>query len=289
MFMVIAVVFAGLGGMLFAWMVARPVLRSSALSVAQRAPESWRWRWPWLSGIAGICEGLLSRRQRDYPVRWSRQIGLPIVATPTRLVAWILIAAISGALAGTGAAMVIDTSGALIWGALIGALIAVSWSIARLLSRIRRRRRSIDQDLPFVLDMMTLCVESGLGLYSALQQAERHGPRGYLRQELGHALSDMRAGVPRAAALRTLADRCNCSSVHRWIAALIQADGLGMSIGLLLREHASQCRADRFQRAEKLAMEAPVKMLLPLIACIFPCTFIVLAFPIVIQMWQVAQ
>ncbi|WP_415806673.1 type II secretion system F family protein [Bordetella muralis] len=185
--------------------------------------------------------------------------------------------------------MVIGTGGAQIWGVLTGALIAVSCSIARLHARMRQRCKSIEQDLPFFLDMMTLCMESGLGLYSALQQAERHGPRGYLREELAHALADMRAGAPRAAALRALADRCNCSSVHRWIAALIQADGLGMSIGPLLREHASQCRADRFQRAEKLAMQAPVKMLLPLIACIFPCTFIVLAFPVAMQMWQVAQ
>ncbi|CAM4016511.1 Type II secretion protein F [Bordetella tumbae] len=172
----------------------------------------------------------------------------------------------------------------------LGAML-LAWilgSVVRLRADVRRRRKSIDRDLPFVLDMMTLCVESGLGLHSALQQAERHGVPGYLREELVHALSDMRAGMPRVAALRALADRCNCPSVHRWIAALIQADGLGMSIGMLLREHASQCRTDRFQRAEKLALEAPVKMLLPLIACIFPCTFIVLAFPIVMQMWQAA-
>lgn len=289
MFMVLAVVFSGLGGMLFVWVVARPALRSSTLSVAQRVPEPWRLCWPWLSVISGICERLLSRRQRDYLVRLSRQTGSHAVATPAHLIGWIAIAAISGAVAGAGVAMLIDTSGALIWGAAIGVAIAVSYSIGRLHSRIRQRRRSIDQDLPFVLDMMTLCVESGLGLYSALQQAERHGPCGYLREELVLALSDMRAGAPRGVALRALADRCNCSSVHRWVAALIQADGLGMSIGQLLREHASQCRADRFLRAEKLAMEAPVKMLLPLIACIFPCTFIVLAFPIVMQMWQVAQ
>src|SRR3546814_17496843 len=62
-----------------------------------------------------------------------------------------------------------------------------------------------------------------------------------------------------------------------------------MSRGAVLRGHAAQCRTDRFHRAEKLAMEAPVKMLLPLIGCIFPCTFIVLAFPIAVQLWRPTQ
>ncbi|CPJ60284.1 pilus assembly protein [Bordetella pertussis] len=85
-----------------------------------------------------------------------------------------------------------------------------------------------------------------------MQQAASHGPPGPLRELLVQALCDMRAGVPRQ----------------------------GMSLGPMLRGLATRYRAERHQRAERLAMEAPVKMLLPLIACIFPCTFIVLAFPI---------
>ena len=149
--------------------------------------------------------------------------------------------------------------------------------------RISQRRKQIDRDLPFVLDMMRLCVESGLGVHGALQQVVQYGPAGPLQDELVYALSTMRTGTPRVSALQALADRSDSSAVRQWVAAMIQADRLGMRLGLLLREHAAQCRADRLLRAEQLAMEAPVKMLLPLIGCIFPCTFIVLAFPIVMQ------
>ena len=70
---------------------------------------------------------------------------------------------------------------------------------------------------------------------------------------------------------------------------MAQADALGMSLGPLMRGQAAQCRTDRFQHAERLAMEAPVKMLLPLIGCIFPCTFIVLGFPIAWQLLPALQ
>jgi len=171
----------------------------------------------------------------------------------------------------------------------------IAWMLTRFASSYRprmraaRRRKLIDCALPFVLDMVTLCVESGMGLHGALQQVVQHAPPSPLRDEIAHALSSMRAGVPRVMALQILADRSHSTAVRHWVAALLQADSVGMSIGPLMREHAAQCRSDRLLHAEKLAMEAPVKMLLPLIGCIFPCTFIVLAFPIVMQMLEMTR
>lgn len=153
---------------------------------------------------------------------------------------------------------------------------------------IRQRRLRIDRELPFVLDMMTLCVESGLSLHGALQHAAQSGPEGPLRDALFRALADMRAGMPRTAALKALAERTDSISVRSWVAALSQADALGMSLGPLLRSQAAQGRSERFQRAERLAMEAPVKMLFPLIGCIFPCTFIILGFPIALELMKAA-
>lgn len=86
------------------------------------------------------------------------------------------------------------------------------------------------------------------------------------------------------AAIQAMADRCGSPLVHRWATALAHADALGISLGPLLRAQAAHCRSERHMRAERLAMQAPVKVLLPLIGCIFPCTFLVLAFPIAVQL-----
>jgi tight adherence protein C len=153
----------------------------------------------------------------------------------------------------------------------------------------RKRRRNIERDLPFVFDMMTLCVEAGLSVQGALQLAARSGPPGALRDALADALAEMRAGVSRTAAIKALAERSNSPLARNWAAAVAQAEALGISLGPVLRAQAAQCRGDRHARAEQLAMQAPVKMLLPLIGCIFPCTFIVLAFPIAVQLLQSVQ
>ena len=137
--------------------------------------------------------------------------------------------------------------------------------------------------------MMTLCVEAGLSVQGALQLAAQSGPPGVLRDALADALAEMRAGVSRIAAIKALADRSNSQLARNWAAALAQAEALGASLGPVLRAQAAQCRSDRHMRAEQLAMQAPVKMLLPLIGCIFPCTFIVLAFPIAVQLLQSVQ
>ncbi|MGB3288668.1 MAG: type II secretion system F family protein [Burkholderiaceae bacterium] len=151
----------------------------------------------------------------------------------------------------------------------------------------RRRQGRMLRELPFLLDMATLCVEAGLNLQGALQQAARHGPEGPLRAELQHALADMRAGLPRMQALDELAERTGLPAVRSLVTALVQADQLGMSLGPLLRSQSEQRRSERFLRAEKQALEAPVKMLFPMVFCIFPCTFLVIGFPIAVKLLSV--
>ena len=104
-----------------------------------------------------------------------------------------------------------------------------------------------------------------------------------LRDEFQRVLRDIRAGKARAIALRGMAARLNEPSVSHFTTAVIQAESMGMNLGPVLRAQADQRRTERFLRAEKLAMEAPVKLLFPLIAFIFPCTFIVLFFPIAMK------
>ena len=158
--------------------------------------------------------------------------------------------------------------------------IGLHWPLTVLRNKARVRKRSILKAFPFVLDMTTLCVESGMNLHGALIQTAQTIPDNPLRQELQFALSEMRTGLARADALREMANRIALVEIKQWVASINQTESLGMGLGPMLRAQADQRRSERFLRAEKLALEAPVKMLLPLVVCIFPCTFIVLAFPI---------
>jgi len=148
------------------------------------------------------------------------------------------------------------------------------------------RQRRILKALPLYLDIVTLCVEAGLNLTSALTQAVQKGPANPLKQELERVLRDVRTGRPRADAFRGLAERLQMPAVSSVVSALITAERQGSALGPILRAQSQQRRNERFQRAEKLAMEAPVKMLFPLIAFIFPCTFAVIGFPIAVKFLQ---
>lgn len=151
-------------------------------------------------------------------------------------------------------------------------------------SRIDRIGRRMVRELPGFLDMLTLALESGASLVPALTMAVERGGDDPLRSAVRNALQDMRAGHGRADALAAMASRYRLAEIRLFVAALRQADASGASLGGLLRAQSSQRLAERFARAEKLAMEAPTRMLVPLILCIFPCTFIVLAFPLVVRL-----
>lgn len=170
-----------------------------------------------------------------------------------------------------------------VWPALLGFLMGFAYPAIWLRDRIEVRRRQALKSLPFMLDLITLCVESGLNLTGAIQQAVDKGPTGALKDEFARLLRDVRAGKPRSDGLRELASRMDMPAVSSFVATLIQAEATGMSLGPILRAQADQRRIERFARAEKLAMEAPVKMLFPLIFFIFPCVFAILLFPIVMK------
>jgi len=168
--------------------------------------------------------------------------------------------------------------------ALAGALVGWFYPAIWLRDRLGLRKRELLKALPFFLDIVTLCVEAGLNMQGAMNQAVAKGPKGALRDEFQRVLRDIRAGKGRAESLRDMAERLTEPSVTNFTTAVIQAESMGMSLGPVLRAQAEQRRSERFLRAEKLAMEAPVKLLFPLIAFIFPCTFIVLFFPIVMKL-----
>lgn len=145
------------------------------------------------------------------------------------------------------------------------------------------RHQAILRALPFVLDLLTLSVEAGMDFMSALQRSCEHRKLDPLNEELIRMTREIQVGTPRRTALRNLAQRVDLPDLRTLTTALIQADELGVSIGYILRIQAEQMRSRRFARAEKLANEAPVKMLGPLMLFIFPAVFIILLGPVLSQ------
>ncbi len=152
--------------------------------------------------------------------------------------------------------------------------------------RLRERHLQIQRALPFVLDLLTLSVEAGLDFMSAIKRIIDRREIDALNEELIRMFREVQLGKTRREALRDLADRVQQPDVRAVTNALVQADELGVSIGAILRIQADQMRVRRFLNAEKMANEAPVKLLFPLIGFIFPAVFLILLGPIAVQVIQ---
>lgn len=149
---------------------------------------------------------------------------------------------------------------------------------------VKKRHNSIERALPFVLDLMTLSVEAGLDFMTGLQRIVRYREIDALGEELMRVLREIQVGRSRKIALQNLSDRVDHTDIRAVCNALIQADALGTGIGTALRIQSDQIRVKRFQRAEKKGNEAPIKILFPLVAFIFPSVFIILLGPLLFQM-----
>ncbi len=160
---------------------------------------------------------------------------------------------------------------------IVGFMLPQMW----LKSRVTARQTTIIKSLPDAFDLITTCVEAGLGLDAALSRvAEKvEGP---FADELTRTLRDIGLGKQRQVALKELGERTEVPDLVTFVNAVIQAERMGSSVGTVLRVQADQLRVRRRQRAEEQAYKAPVKMIFPLILCIFPTLFIVILGPAVI-------
>ena len=152
-------------------------------------------------------------------------------------------------------------------------------------SKAKARQKSIARALPDTLDMMSICVDAGLGFEAALQKVAFQSD-GELAMEMRRVISEIRVGVARADALRHLAERTQVQDVASFVAVLVQADRLGIAIRNVLNTQSIQMRITRRQRAEEEAGKAPIKMLIPLALFIFPAMFAVLLGPAVPRIMQ---
>ncbi|WP_447589751.1 type II secretion system F family protein [Aquipseudomonas campi] len=172
----------------------------------------------------------------------------------------------------------------IIWSVLLvmlamGALLPMMW----ISDTHKRRDRDIIRNLPVFLEYLTMCVDAGLNFLGALQQAVDKGPDGAMKNEFRIVLRDIRSGLPRSEALQRMEERVNLKDLTTFVRSVIQAEKMGSSLRNTLQIQAQQRLEERFQRAEKTAMQAPVKLIIPLIMFIFPLTFVILLFPIVVK------
>ena len=150
--------------------------------------------------------------------------------------------------------------------------------------KLARRQFAIRKEMPYFLDLLVLSVEAGMDFISALNCILEKVGRGALYEEFSLMLHEIRMGKMRREAMEDMRKKVNLPELSSLVTSLIQADMFGMSLGKTLRVQSQEVRRRQSERAEKLAMKAPVKLLLPLVGFIFPAVFIVLLGPILLQL-----
>jgi len=175
-----------------------------------------------------------------------------------------------------------SVTGAFVYAAILGAIGYIAPAVV-VQARARSRQARILSELPDALDLLAVSVEAGLGFDGAVSKLTQY-MEGPLSEEFDLALGQMRIGESRSDALKKLAERAGTQEVSSFVRAIVQADQLGTSLGRILRVQATDTRLKRQAAAEERAMKAPIKMLFPTVAFIFPAMFIVILGPAMLSL-----
>jgi tight adherence protein C len=273
-----ALAVVGAFGMLWWGVTARPsAARSNLVAGLPDAPEP-------SSRLVGMSRefGQTMRRMLPHALVDGLEVNLVQAGYPHGLDLARLLA-IKATLAGTAAVLLLLSGEVLLAVVLAAVLFFLPdyWVIT-----VRDRRQAqIRADVADVIDQLTICVEAGLGFDGALARvvSTTEGP---LTEELRHTTADIRAGVPRAQALRALADRTQIVEIRQLVSALMQAQKHGVSMADTLRVQSAEMRTKRAQRAEERAAKLPVKLIFPIILCFLPVFVIVTVVPSLINVFR---
>ncbi|CAE6739166.1 type II secretion system F family protein [Paraburkholderia domus] len=247
-------------------------------------PKPLRMLWPLVNFVAHHFGNIFGKKRL---ARTDEQLRLTSLSFLMNARQFLSLSLVSSVLVTLVALALMLALGMFSFWVLIGAVL-LGYFYPRIWTRDVRRRHvsAILKHLPIYLDFLTLGVEAGLNINGAIQKAVEKGPEGPLRRELEHVLRDLKSGLNRTDALRRFDERQRVKEVTNLVGAVVQAERMGAGLAKTLRFQSVQRRVERFQRAEKQAMEAPVKLVFPLLMFIFPVTFIVLGFPIAMKFVQ---
>ena len=174
---------------------------------------------------------------------------------------------------------------------ILGAIVALGFFYPDiwLSDRVGTRRRLVSKDFPFLLDLLVLSMRAGLNYSSSLAQAIASLPHGPVREEFAKLLREIRAGKSRREALTDLADRMDVATIRNFVGAMNQAEETGGEIVSVLTAQAEQRRTERFNTAEEVANKAPVRMLIPMMAFLFPIIFMLMAFVMIVKLAEIGS
>lgn len=250
-----------------------------------RATLNDRLITPMFAGVVRLLSGALPKSLLS-----GVQTKLVIAGEPMTLNGFLtMVAVATSASAGFGLMLVVAMGASIgpIQLGIVGGLALVGFYMPfnMVSSRARQRQQAIIKKLPDAFDLITTCVEAGLGLDAALTRVSEK-VEGPFSDELARSLRDIALGKSRKEALRELGDRTRVPDLMQFVNSVIQAETMGSSVGQVLRVQAAQLRVRRRQRAEEQAYKAPVKMMFPMVLCIFPTLFIVILGPAIITIKQ---
>ncbi|HBV98139.1 MAG: hypothetical protein JL50_00470 [Peptococcaceae bacterium BICA1-7] len=241
---------------------------------------------PVLNRLVKLSSHLLPSEKEALLNRKIAAAGKPGGHSPREFMAIKLIFAVSG----PGLLILADTFLSINFNQYLLLLAAAAlggWKIPDfyLFQKISERKNEIEKSLPDVLDLITVSVEAGTGFDGALLKVVEKG-KGALSAEFYIVLQECKMGKNRKDALRDMADRVGVDDLSSFVGSIIMAEQLGIGIGNVMRLQSDQMRRKRRQRAEETAMKAPVKMLVPMVTCIFPSIFVVLLGPAAISIYN---